>query len=177
MALPDCTHYRPCQPRATPLYRLVDARYDEVREQWEERFETRCGFWRSLTDNSLSMALAHPIIALLTPNGRHPRALDGHTRRFTPSTTEREFLSLIDNELLLARATSLRRVLVTSDHDFLAITDRWADAGRVFAGIVYVHPLRVSIGLAVKDLELVARAGDASDLAGRVEFLPIRRRH
>ena len=30
VALPDCSHYRPRQPRATPLYRLVDARNDEV---------------------------------------------------------------------------------------------------------------------------------------------------
>ena len=57
MALPDCSHYRPRQPRATPLYRLVDARYDGVRAQWEERFETRYGFWRSLTDTAVAAFL------------------------------------------------------------------------------------------------------------------------
>jgi len=81
----------------------------------------------------------------------------------------------MDDEALLARAMSLNSVLVTSDHDFLAIADRWADAGRAFTGIVYAHPLRVSIGAAVKDLELVASAGEPSDLANRVEFLPLQR--
>lgn len=54
MALPDCGHYRPRQPRATPLCRLVDARHDELRAQWEERFETRYGFWRSLTGTAVA---------------------------------------------------------------------------------------------------------------------------
>ena len=57
MALPDCSHYRPRQPRATPLYRLVDARYDEVRAQWEERFKTRYGYWRPLTDTAVAAFL------------------------------------------------------------------------------------------------------------------------
>ena len=42
--------YRPRNPRATPLYRLFDSLYDEVRGQWEERFERRYGFWRDFVD-------------------------------------------------------------------------------------------------------------------------------
>ncbi len=57
MAVPECSLYHPRQPRGTPLYRLVDARYGEVREQWEERFETRYGFWRSLTDRAVAAFL------------------------------------------------------------------------------------------------------------------------
>ena len=45
--------YRPRNPRATPLYRLVDACYDEVKGQWEERFEGRYGFWRGLLDEQV----------------------------------------------------------------------------------------------------------------------------
>jgi len=37
--------YRPRNPRATPLYRIFDSLFDEVRGQWEERFERRYGFW------------------------------------------------------------------------------------------------------------------------------------
>jgi hypothetical protein len=55
--LPDCSLYHPRQPRATPLYRLVDARYGGVREQWEERFETRYGFWRPLADRAVAAFL------------------------------------------------------------------------------------------------------------------------
>jgi hypothetical protein len=45
--------YRPRDPRATPLYRLVEAHYDEVKGQWEERFERRYGFWRGLLDEKV----------------------------------------------------------------------------------------------------------------------------
>ena len=40
-------------PRATPLYRLVEANYDEVRGQWEESFEGRHGFWRGFVDEQV----------------------------------------------------------------------------------------------------------------------------
>ena len=45
--------YRTRNPRATPLYRLFDAHFDEVRGQWEERYERRYGFWRSLVDEQV----------------------------------------------------------------------------------------------------------------------------
>ena len=47
---PPAGVYRPRNPRATPLYRLVEAHYDEVKGQWEERFEGRYGFWRGFVD-------------------------------------------------------------------------------------------------------------------------------
>jgi hypothetical protein len=42
--------YRARCPRATPLHRLFDAFFDEVRGRWEERFERRCGCWRGFVD-------------------------------------------------------------------------------------------------------------------------------
>jgi hypothetical protein len=45
--------YRARSPRATPLYRLFDAHFDEVRGQWEERFERRYGYWRGLVDEQV----------------------------------------------------------------------------------------------------------------------------
>jgi len=36
----------PARPQATPLYLLVETTYEEVKGQWEERFEGRYGFWR-----------------------------------------------------------------------------------------------------------------------------------
>jgi hypothetical protein len=45
--------YRARNPRATPLYRLFEAHFDEVRGQWEERFERRCGFWRGFVDEGM----------------------------------------------------------------------------------------------------------------------------
>jgi hypothetical protein len=35
------------------LYRLVESRYEEVKGQWEERFERRYGFWRGFVDQQV----------------------------------------------------------------------------------------------------------------------------
>jgi len=45
--------YRARSPRATPLYRLIEGHFDEVRGQWEERFERRYGFWRDFVDEQV----------------------------------------------------------------------------------------------------------------------------
>jgi hypothetical protein len=45
--------YRARNPRATPLYRLFETHFDEVRGQLEERFERRCGFWRGFVDEQV----------------------------------------------------------------------------------------------------------------------------
>jgi len=51
---PACAaRFRARNPRATALYRLFDAQFDEVRGQWEERYERRYGFWRSFVDEQV----------------------------------------------------------------------------------------------------------------------------
>lgn len=62
-----------------------------------------------------------------------------------------------DDERLLERATELGRALFTQDDDFLAIAHRQQLAGRTFAGVIYGHQLDLSIGQAVRDLELIAQ--------------------
>jgi hypothetical protein len=57
VATPDCTPYRPRCAQATPLYRLVEAHYADVRDGWEECFEVRYGFWRSFTDKAVGAYL------------------------------------------------------------------------------------------------------------------------
>ena len=51
---------------------------------------------------------------------------------------------------------------------------RRQQAGEHFAGIVYAHQLRVTIGQCVNDLELLAGVCDPQELADRVHFLPLR---
>ena len=53
MAQGCATRYRARNPRETPLYGLCEAHFDEVRGQWEERFERRCGFWRGFVDEQV----------------------------------------------------------------------------------------------------------------------------
>jgi hypothetical protein len=45
--------YRARSPRSTPLYRLFEAHFDEVKAQWAERFERRYGYWRGLVDEQV----------------------------------------------------------------------------------------------------------------------------
>ncbi len=45
--------YRPRRPRASPLCRLVETHYDEVKGQWEGRFGRRYGFWRGFVDEQV----------------------------------------------------------------------------------------------------------------------------
>ena len=77
-----------------------------------------------------------------------------------------------EDEALLMRATELRRVLFTHDHDFLAITKAWLRDGREFAGLIFAHPRRVAVGQAVESLELVAKIAEPEDVLNRVDFLP-----
>jgi hypothetical protein len=46
------------RPRDSPLFRLVDAFYDEVKGRWEEDFEPRNGFWRGSVEDAVSAGLA-----------------------------------------------------------------------------------------------------------------------
>jgi predicted nuclease of predicted toxin-antitoxin system len=78
-----------------------------------------------------------------------------------------------DDSTLLARATALNCVVFTRDRDFLRICATWQREAKFFAGAIYAHQLRVTIGWCVQDLALIAEAGMADDLANRVEHLPI----
>jgi hypothetical protein len=62
VAATDCTPYRPRHPQATPLYRLVEAHYTDVRDTWEEQYEGRYGFWRGFTDTAVGAYLECDIL-------------------------------------------------------------------------------------------------------------------
>jgi len=74
---------------------------------------------------------------------------------------------------LLDRASALGRTLVTFDDDLLTEAARRQRQGIPFAGVVFAHPSRVSIGDCVRELALIAKAGQPSDLADLVVFLPL----
>lgn len=78
----------------------------------------------------------------------------------------------LDDEALLLRATNRGRVLYSQDQDLLAIAHAWLKAGRDFAGVAYAHQLAISVGQAVRDLEVLAKALDPADMQNRVEYLP-----
>ena len=77
------------------------------------------------------------------------------------------------DEDLLDCAAGLGRVLVTFDIRFKAMAEDWQRSGRQFGGLVYAHPLRISIGQLVGDLELIAKATERSEWINVVEHLPL----
>src|SRR5438045_4527801 len=88
-------------------------------------------------------------------------------------TAQEDGATELDDEILLRRATELGRVLVSQDHDLLREGTRLQRSCESFAGIVFAHQLRITIGQMVNDLELLARATSADEWPGRIEYLPI----
>ena len=73
---------------------------------------------------------------------------------------------------ILARATQQGRAVFTQDDDFLSIAHEWLAKGREFAGLVYAHQLAITIGQAIRDLELIATVLEPDEMKNRIEFLP-----
>lgn len=78
-----------------------------------------------------------------------------------------------DSELV-SGATELGRVLFTQDDDLLVEASCRLRGGISFSGIVYAHPLRVSIGAIVEQGDLITTVDEPEDLEARVEFLPLK---
>ena len=74
---------------------------------------------------------------------------------------------------LLTRATELDRVLFTRDDDLLREGNLRQQSGEEFAGVIYAHQQRVTIGKCVTDLEIIAQASEPVDMRSRVEHLPL----
>ena len=113
-------------------------------------------------------------VALYMDEHVHRAITDGLRLRGIDVLTaqEDEYRNTPDN-ILLDRATALQRVLFSQDEDLLAEAKLRQSKGAPFSGVIYAHQLRITIGVCVRDLELIAKAADLEDLASRVEFLPL----
>jgi hypothetical protein len=88
-------------------------------------------------------------------------------------TAAEDGASTLDDPSLLDRATAVERVLFSQDDDLLVEAQNRQVAGIPFAGVVYAHQLRVSIGACVQDLEVIATLGEPAEMRDRVFFLPL----
>ncbi len=79
----------------------------------------------------------------------------------------------LSDPVLLDRATELDRVLFSMDRDLLVEATQRQRAGEDFAGVVYAHQERCSIGQCVDDLELLSKAIRPRELHGLVLYLPL----
>jgi len=88
-------------------------------------------------------------------------------------TAQEDGYRTVADDLLLDLATELQRVLFTQDEDLLAEAKRRQTQSIPFAGVIYAHQLRITIGRCVNDLELIAKAAEPEELANGVEYLPL----
>ena len=88
-------------------------------------------------------------------------------------TSAEDGIAELDDDGVLQRATELQQVVFTQDDDFLVLADRWKSSSREFAGLVYTHQLAVTIGAAIRDLEVAARVLEPPEMRNEVLFLPI----
>lgn len=104
----------------------------------------------------------------------HAAVTEQLRRRGVDAVTAQEDNSavLTDQELLL-RSTALGRVLFTYDIRFKAMAEHWQREGQTFAGLVWGHPMRLTIGQIVLDLELIAKATEPAEWRVLVEWLPL----
>ena len=79
----------------------------------------------------------------------------------------------LPDHALLRRSTALSRLLFTNDVRFQALAEDWQRQGIAFAGLVYAHPIRSTIGQCVSDLEIIGKATDPSDWQSTVARLPL----
>jgi hypothetical protein len=89
-------------------------------------------------------------------------------------TAQEDGARRLSDALLLDRATALGRVLFSQDEDLLREAAQRQQRDMPFAGVIYAHQLKVTIGQCIRDLELLAHAGVPQDFANRVEYLPLR---
>jgi hypothetical protein len=88
-------------------------------------------------------------------------------------TAEADGANRFDDSELLDRATKLGRVLFSQDGDLLREATRRQQTGEPFAGVIYAHQLKSTIGQCIEGLELIAKIGEPEDFANRIEYLPL----
>jgi len=88
-------------------------------------------------------------------------------------TAQEDHHDEIDDNELLNRSSVLKRPLVTCDKDLLIISSILVKKKINFSGIIFSHPLQMTIGQIINDLEIIAKLGKIEELENRVEFLPL----
>jgi len=88
-------------------------------------------------------------------------------------TAQEDGSDRLTDALLLDHASSLGRPVVTHDIRFHAMAEAWQRQGRPFCGLIFAHPMQVSIGQCVRDLELIAKATDSDDWINAIIRLPL----
>lgn len=114
---------------------------------------------------SLRLYMDHNVILAITA-GCRSRGLD-------LLTALEDGMAQQPDEAILARATFLDRVVFTQDADFLRITGEWLSRGERFAGVIFGHQQRLSIGEAIENLVLIVDVLAPDEMQNQLIRLPL----
>jgi Domain of unknown function (DUF5615) len=89
-------------------------------------------------------------------------------------TSQEDQTRTASDDDLLARASSLGRLLFSYDEDFLGLSAAWQRAGKHFPGILHASQTGMSIGRTITDISLIAEVCSAKEVADRVIYLPLK---
>ncbi|MBP0016003.1 MAG: DUF5615 family PIN-like protein [Cyanobacteria bacterium SBLK] len=95
------------------------------------------------------------------------------SRKVDVLTVQEDGLAGYSDRIIFARAIELKRIIFSQDQDFLVKAKEYQQEGLYFPGVIYARQMRVSVGTCVRDLELVANAGEKTDFANKVVYLPL----
>ena len=100
------------------------------------------------------------------------KIIEGLKRRGVKIWSARDVgnLGLTDEEQL-RYAYNERVCLFTTDDDFLKIAKTWTEQGQEHYGIIYVHPLKLSIGECISALEIIACVLNEDEMRNQIEYL------
>ena len=104
-----------------------------------------------------------------------PEAITDQLRRrgIDVLTAVEDSADRLPDDELLQRASALGRLMFTQDIRFMALAEQWQKEGREFAGLLFGHQLRSTIGQFVQDIELIAAASEPAEWLNAVERLPL----
>jgi Domain of unknown function (DUF5615) len=114
----------------------------------------------------VALYMDHHVPSAVTAGLRH-RAVD-------VLTAYEDGMAAGADESLLQRATVLGRSVFTQDEDFLVIAAEWQRIARSFSGVIFGSQESLSIGQAIQDLELIAKACEPKQMRNGVQFIPLR---
>jgi hypothetical protein len=89
-------------------------------------------------------------------------------------TAQEDGAARLPDSALLDQSTALGRVLFSQDKDLLREAVRRHNADETFAGIIFAHQLKITIGQCIRDLKLIAHTSEPADFVNQVEYLPLR---
>jgi hypothetical protein len=94
-------------------------------------------------------------------------------RQVDVRTAQEDGVDRLADDLLLEHAARLGRPMLTHDIRLQAMAANWQRHGRRFCGLIFAHPMQVTIGQCVRDLELIAKATDPNDWESDILRLPL----